>query len=134
MLYSIAVCDDSKEYGEIVAEIIEMVAKKNNIHCDISTYSSGTSLVQAFKENNFNIIFLDMEMPGLNGIQIGLQIRELSKKPVIFYLTSHREYAYESYEVKAKNYLLKPISAHVIEKNLLECIEENKNEIGRAHV
>ena len=129
MLYSIAVCDDNKEYGEIVSEIIKMVAQKNNIHCNIGTYSSGASLVQAFKENKFNIIFLDMEMPGLNGVQTGLQIREISEDPVIFYLTSHKEYAYESYEVRARNYLLKPISAPVIEKNLLECIQDNKQEL-----
>ena len=129
MLYSIAVCDDSEEYGEIVTEIIKKAALKNNIHCNISTYNSGASLVQTFKENKFNIIFLDMEMPGLNGIETGLQIRKVSKEPVIFYLTSHKEYAYESYEVKAKNYLLKPVSESVIEENLLECIKDGAKEL-----
>jgi DNA-binding LytR/AlgR family response regulator len=129
MLFNIAVCDDNKEYGGIVAEIIKIAALNNNIHCNISLYSSGTSLVSAFKENKFDIIFLDMEMPELNGIQTGLQIREISKDPVIFYLTSHKEYAYESYEVKAKNYLLKPVSTSVIEKNLLECIEDKRERL-----
>ncbi len=129
MIYNIAVCDDYKEYGEIVTELIRSVASNKNIECNISTYSSGISLIEAFKENEFDIIFLDMEMPELNGIETGLRIREISKNPVIFYLTSHKEYAYESYEVKAKNYLLKPVSAAVIEKNLLECIEESKENI-----
>ncbi len=129
MKLNIAVCDDYKEYGEIVTEIIKTVASNNNIDCNISTYSSGANLVQAFKENEFDIIFLDMEMPELNGIQTGLLIREISKDPVIFYLTSHKEYAYESYKVKARNYLLKPVSASVIEKNLLECIEDKKEDV-----
>lgn len=129
MIYNIAVCDDYKEYGEIVTELIRSVASNKNIECNISTYSSGISLIEAFKENEFDIIFLDMEMPELNGIETGLRIREISKNPVIFYLTSHKEYAYESYEVKARNYLLKPVSAAVIEKNLLECIEESKENI-----
>lgn len=129
MIFNIAVCDDHKEYGEIVAEIIKTVALSRNIDCNISTYNSGTSLVQDFKKHEFDIIFLDMEMPELNGIETGLLIREISKDPVIFYLTSHKEYAYESYKVKARNYLLKPVSAAVIEKNLLECIEESKEEV-----
>jgi len=129
MKLNIAVCDDYKEYGEIVTEIIKTVALNNNIDCNICTYSSGANLVQAFKENEFDIIFLDMEMPELNGIQTGLLIREISKDPVIFYLTSHKEYAYESYKVKARNYLLKPVSASVIEKNLLECIEDKKEDV-----
>ena len=129
MTLSIAVCDDSQEYGEIVTHIIKEVALKNNIDCNISAYNLGRNLVQAFKENEFNIIFLDMEMPELNGIETGLLIREISKDPVIFYLTSHKEYAYESYKVKARNYILKPVSALVIEKNLLECTKEKKEQI-----
>lgn len=127
MMNNIAVCDDSIEYGEIVSEIIKSISLKNNINCNISTFSSGRSLLKAFKEIEFDIIFLDMEMPDLNGIETGLLIREVSKNSVIFYLTSHKEYAYESYQVKAKNYLLKPVNASVIEKNLLECIAERKN-------
>ena len=127
MINNIAVCDDSIEYGEIVSEIIKSISLKNNINCNISTFNSGRSLLNAFKEIEFDIIFLDMEMPELNGIETGLLIREISKNPVIFYLTSHKEYAYESYQVKAKNYLLKPVNASVIEKNLLECIAERKN-------
>ncbi len=129
MKFNIAVCDDNREYGEIVTEMLKQVTLNNNINCNISTHNSGKSLVQAFKKNKFDIIFLDMEMPELNGIETGLLIREISKDPVIFYLTSHKEYAYESYQVKAKNYLLKPVSVNVIERVLLECIEENMEDI-----
>lgn len=129
MKFNIAVCDDNREYGEIVTEMINQVTLNNDINCNISTYNSGRNLVQDFKKNKFDIIFLDMEMPELNGIETGLLIREISKDPVIFYLTSHKEYAYESYQVKAKNYLLKPVSTNVIEKVLLECIEENNEDV-----
>lgn len=128
MIFNIAVCDDSIEYGEIVTEIIKEVTLKNNIDCNISTFSSGKKLVQAFKENIFDVVFLDMEMPELNGIETGLLIRGISKNPVIFYLTSHKEYAYESYKVKARNYLLKPVNAAVIESNLVEFIDESKKQ------
>lgn len=123
-MVNIAVCDDSKEFGEIAKELIITAMAKNNIECSISTFISGLSLVQAFQENKFDIIFLDMEMPETDGIKTGLLIREISDKPIIFYLTSHKEYAYESYRVKAKNYLLKPVNGDVLEKELLECIEE----------
>lgn len=129
MALNIAVCDDSREYGEIVTYMIKEAALKNNIECNISTFNSGRNLVQAFKENEYDIIFLDMEMPELNGIETGLLIRKISEDPVIFYLTSHKEYAYESYNVKARNYLLKPVSALVIEKNLVECTKEKKEQI-----
>jgi DNA-binding LytR/AlgR family response regulator len=128
MLYRIAICDDSLEYCHIVSEIIESISKKNKIECTITIFVSGKELIKAFKENNFDIIFLDMEMPELNGIETGLLIRQMSKDVIILYLTSHKEYAYDSYKVKAKNYLLKPVSEFVIEQNILECIEEKKQE------
>lgn len=126
MIFNIAVCDDSAEYGVIVTDMINEVTIKNNIDCNISTYDSGIKLVQAFKENEFDIIFLDMEMPELNGIETGLLVREISKNPVIFYLTSHKDYAYDSYKVKAKNYILKPINLNIMESVLLECFDEKK--------
>lgn len=125
-MVSIAICDDSKEYCEIVMEMISVVMTTNNIDCKTSTYILGSSLVQAFKEKTFDIIFLDMEMPEMDGIEAGILIRKISDKPIIFYLTSHKEYAYDSYKVKAKNYLLKPIQSAVIEKELLKCMEELK--------
>lgn len=123
-MINIAICDDYREFGEITEKLIKAIMKKNNISCNISTFISGLSLVQAFYENKFDIIFLDMEMPETDGIKTGLLIREISDKPIIFYLTSHKEYAYESYSVKAKNYLLKPVNAGVLEKEIMECMKE----------
>lgn len=121
MNINIAVCDDSKEYSEIITEIIKRAIDNK---ANVSTFNSGQDLVQAYEQGRFDIIFLDMEMPGMNGIETGLKIRTMDEAAVIFYLTSHKEYAYESYSVKAKDYLLKPISIPVIEKVLKECIAE----------
>jgi DNA-binding LytR/AlgR family response regulator len=123
-MVNIAVCDDSKEYVKIVKDVISRIMSANNIAYSISTFTAGINLVEVYKRKPFDIIFLDMEMPETDGIKTGLLIRELSDKPIIFYLTSHKEYAYESYQVKAKNYLLKPIQCEVLEKELLQTIEE----------
>ena len=128
-MVNIAVCDDSKEFCEIVKELIKSVMEKNSISCNISTFISGLSLVLAYKDKNFDIIFLDMEMPETNGIETGLLIREISDKPIIFYLTSHKDYAYESYQVKAKNYMLKPVNIDLLEKEILECMKELKEPV-----
>lgn len=129
MVVKIAICDDSKEFGEIVKELIIAIMTKNDISCNVSTYISGLSLIEAYKVNEFDIIFLDMEMPDINGIETGLLIREVSDKAIIFYLTSHKEYAYEAYQVKAKNYLLKPVKSDLLENELFECMKELKETI-----
>ncbi|MDF2678504.1 MAG: DNA-binding response regulator [Bacillota bacterium] len=134
MAYNIAVCDDSVEYCEIVAEMIKVAVSRNNINCNLYTYVSGKDLIKSFNDMKFDIIFLDMEMEEINGIDTGLLIREISKDTLIIYLTSHREYAYESYQVKAKDYLLKPVKLNVIERVLTECAEELKRNINYLDV
>ncbi len=120
---NIAVCDDSKDYSEIVTNFILNVIS-NRVDCNVSTFNSGNHLVQAFEENKYDIIFLDMEMPDINGIDTGKKIREVSNNAIIFYLTSHKKYAFESYSVGARDYLLKPVSYATIEKVLVDCIKE----------
>lgn len=134
MAYNIAVCDDSVEYCEIVAELIKVVVSRNNNNCNLYTFISGKELVKSFNDIKFDIIFLDMEMHEINGIDTGLLIREISRDSMIIYLTSHREYAYESYQVKAKDYLLKPVSLHVLERVLVECVEELKKQLSYLDV
>jgi DNA-binding LytR/AlgR family response regulator len=134
MAINIAVCDDSVEYCEIVAEMIKVVVSRNNINCNLYTYVSGKDLVKSFNDIKFDIIFLDMEMQEINGIDTGLLIREISKDSMIIYLTSHREYAYESYQVKAKDYLLKPVKLNVLERVLIECAEELKKNLNYLDV
>jgi DNA-binding LytR/AlgR family response regulator len=97
---------------------------KNHIKCNISTYGSGMELISEYAKIKFDIIFLDMEMPELNGIETGLLIRGISNESIIIFITSHKEYAYESYKVKAKDYLLKPLSYHELENVLLHILKE----------
>lgn len=123
MIYNIAVCDDSEEYAEIITSMICEIALKNNIDINVSTFISSMNFIQALQENNFHIVFLDMEMPKINGIEAGLLIRETNHKTVIFYLTSHKEYAYDSYKVKARDYLLKPVSISQLEHSLLDGLQ-----------
>jgi DNA-binding LytR/AlgR family response regulator len=58
------------------------------------------------KSHHVDLIFLDMNMPGLNGIQF---LKSLRKKPLVIFTTAYSQYAVESYEHDAVDYLLKPI-------------------------
>ncbi len=133
-MLKIAICDDSVEYGDIVTQIVNEVMLKNNINHNISTFNSGKELIKSFIGKRFDIIFLDIEMPEIDGIETGLKIREIGDNAIIFYLTSHKEYAYDSYRVKARDYLLKPVSFSTIEKVLLECIKELEGNLNYLDV
>lgn len=122
--YRIAVCDDSKEHVEIISNMIDLILKNNKLNCLFETFTSSKELIANHEKRNFDIIFLDMEMPEQNGIETGLSIKNIADNTKIIYVTAHQGYAYDSYKVKAEDYLLKPIDYLKLENSILLCFKK----------
>ena len=122
MLYRIAICDDIKEFAVVIEEKIKNFFERKNIRYLIDYYESGFTLLHAMEKFHYELIFLDMEMPEINGIETGLALRKLDQEVKIIYVTAHPGYALESYSVHAFDYLLKPIDTKKMEKSLEELL------------
>lgn len=125
-MLKIAICDDNITF----LTQIRISLEQWNRHSEpmlISTFSDGDSLIHAHSAAPFDIIFLDVVMPLLNGISTAWEIRETDKVVKIVFLTSSPEYAVDSYRVKASNYLLKPVSRDA----LLRCMDELFQELRK---
>jgi len=124
----IAICDDDPASLTHIAFLLESWAK--GCPCfSLERFSEGDSLIRAQKSGNpFDIILLDIIMPGFNGIETAREIRAVDKAVKIVFLTSSSEFAVDSYSVKASNYLLKPVSPEA----LFACLEELSGEIAQA--
>lgn len=103
----IAICDDEEKYRIQLKTILDKLLI--NTDDDIETFDDGRYLAAAFREVPFDLIFLDIEMPSVDGITLAKKIRSLSDKVNIVFLTGHIEYALEGYEVNALRYLTKPV-------------------------
>ena len=97
-----------------------------NAEYDIDTFSGGSSLYEAFLKNPFDLVFLDIEMPGIDGITLAKRLRAVSENVQIVFLTSHIEYALEGYEVNALRYLVKPVDMNKLSE-VLKYIQDKKN-------
>lgn len=73
----------------------------------IDTCTDAMSAFQMLNDQPIDLVFLDIEMPGINGISF---IKSLTDPPAVILTTAFREYAFESYEIEVVDYLLKPIS------------------------
>ncbi|MEM7296836.1 MAG: LytTR family DNA-binding domain-containing protein [Bacteroidota bacterium] len=73
----------------------------------VDTCSDAMSAFELLNEQSIDLIFLDIEMPGIDGISF---IKSLTNPPPVILTTAFREYAFESYEIEVVDYLLKPIS------------------------
>lgn len=106
MSLKIAICDDvSTDRDSLVSMINE-----SNPQCDCSTYESGESLLWDFENgNHFDIIFLDIFMKGINGVETAKRIRTKSLNVLIIFVSSSDDFYRESYDLYAFNYLIKPL-------------------------
>lgn len=120
----IAVCDDEELFRIEFKSVLDKVLI--NAEYDIDTFSGGSSLYEAFLKKPFDLVFLDIEMPGIDGITLAKRLRALSENVQIVFLTSHIEYALEGYEVNALRYLVKPVDMNKLSE-VLKYIQDKKN-------
>ena len=106
----IAACDDDLKFLQELSELLNVYGNANNCHIEYKIFSNPLELVTQMEEgSHYDAIFLDICMPGINGIQCAKDIRMFDNFVKIVFLTSSTEYAVESYSVKAHDYLVKPI-------------------------
>lgn len=107
---NIAICDDLKEERATIASHAQSYFSNGNI-CE---YDGGADLIFAHEKNRFDLILLDMLMPGLNGIETAEKIRAFDEQIPIIFITTTDDFAVQSYRVLAFDYLLKPVTAETM--------------------
>lgn len=117
----IAICDDEQEINNQISNMI----KKYLLDSEIVCYLSGKDLLSVSQK--FDIIFLDIQMEGLNGIETAKNIRKCDDNVIIIFITGIKEYVFEAFDVAAFHYLLKPIQ----EEKLHEVLERAEREINK---
>ena len=107
----IAVCDDEIHFIDAICPMLEKWAKEREIKLTLYRFMNGDDLIDAQKSECMDLIILDVIMPLLSGIDTARELRNTNQTVPIVFLTSSREFAVDSYEVKALNYLIKPVDA-----------------------
>ena len=121
MKLNIAVCDDEKAIREQINELIE---KEKPGVCP-EFYETGDSLLAAGKQ--FDIVFLDIQMDGTDGIETAKLLRQRDEDAILIFITGIREYVFKAFDVAAFHYLLKPIE----EDKFHEVFQRAKRELEK---
>ena len=120
----IAICDDDKDCIHEAKASIEKWLDFSGIASQILTFDNGDDLISENKCEPIDIIFLDIVMPLLNGIDTAKEIRDFDERTKIIFLTSTPEFAVASYNVEASDYLLKPVDYEHISRVLFKVTQE----------
>ena len=122
----IAVCDDEKKF----LQQFRAITDKAYTSLDIVTeeFTDGVELLRCFKTRSYDIVFLDIEMPSIDGLTLARKLRELSEEVYIVFLTGHIEYAIKGYEVNALRYLTKPAEENAVREVLDHVLKKQSSE------
>jgi DNA-binding LytR/AlgR family response regulator len=111
----IAICDDSKENLALLEDVVDgLKLRETEVEC----FENGESLLRYIsdsKENFYQIYLLDIEMPGINGLETAKQIREIDKRAIIIFVTAYSDYVFSSFEVQPFRFINKPVDREKLE-------------------
>lgn len=121
----IAIVDDEKGIREQIKELIE----RRMAECELAVYGTGGELLASGK--HFDMIFLDIQMDGKNGIETARELRERGEEAVLIFITGIKEYVFEAFDVAAFHYLLKPIEESKFAEVFKRAVKETENRMVR---
>lgn len=104
----ILVCDDEKRYCQIINEYI-LANFDENSEGVIDTFNSAKELTSFCLKNEPDILFLDIELGDMNGIDLAKYLRNEFPNLIIVYITNHPDYVFSCFETEPLNFLRKPI-------------------------
>jgi DNA-binding LytR/AlgR family response regulator len=131
-LIRIAICDDEPEQIEILREYLVRIQFRLNLDMLLSTFTEGRMLVGSIGAGEgYEIVFLDIRLRDMNGIEAAKRIRENDRNTLIVFVSGRTDYILKGYEARAFRFIVKPISESVIADVLNKAILEMQlNERG----
>jgi len=125
----IAICDDEASLIEDLKKAV-MASSAWDPDATVSGHADGESLLAEHERNPYDIVFLDIEMDGMSGMEAGHRIRENDKEVFLIFVTSHKQFIEEAFIVEAFDYVSKPITSEkindVIERVLKKYISQHQ--------
>lgn len=108
-MLQVKLCDDDEEILAGYARLIEGIAEKNGLEVQLRQFTNAQALLFAMEDAiaETDIVYLDVQMPGVNGVEAAKQLRALGCGAQIIFLTNSREYVFDSFDAAPLQYLLK---------------------------
>lgn len=125
MVVRVAIVEDETKLHDYYGKLLEAWGKAENVRL-ISTFieSAEEYLFKYDRPNTFDIIFLDVCMKDMNGMELAHKIRKFDRNVQIVFLTGKPEYVFEGYEIGAVRFLVKPVDESRLAEALNACMEK----------
>lgn len=124
MAYQIGLCDDELYQIKVNGLFLKEIATKNDMDLEYHGFSNGAQLKKYLLNKDLDILFMDIDLGNESGVELAAQLSRQYPKMVIAFVTGHREFMEEAFEMDAMGYLVKPYEINrmerVLRKSLLQ--------------
>lgn len=132
-MLNVAVVDDEEKERAHLSQLLTRYAQAKGEKFQTVSFESGVQFLTDYQANRFDMVFMDVDMPGLDGFATARKLREQDTSAVLVFVTNLARYAIRGYEVDALDYLLKPLTyeafALKIKKAVSICRRNCKNRV-----
>lgn len=121
-MIKIAIVEDNEIEAQQLLSCLQHYEKECKQTFQIDLFNDAKAFLDSYNVN-FDIIFFDIEMPGINGMKAAFKLREFDKNVIIIFVTNMAKFAIKAYEVNALDYILKPVKYEKLLFKIQKAIE-----------
>ena len=131
--YRVGLCDDEKRMLKINNHfMMEIDEEYEEFTLDLINFMAGKDMVEYMKREPLDIAILDVDMIGMDGMEVAKKLKEINEDIVVFFITGHSEFAVEAFDVDAIGYVMKPVDKEKLERTLLKAVTKVRELKGRT--
>ena len=124
-MLNIAIVEDNRQDRDLLVRALQEYEMQHDLHFSIKSFEDGEDIAVDYKAGQ-DIIFLDIEMPFMDGMSAAGKIREKDPAVILIFLTNMPQFVMHGYKVEALDYLLKPVSYFALSETLKRALSRIK--------
>ena len=123
MNIKVAIVEDNQESSQLLSEMLNRYSAETDISFEITTHADGMVFINTFR-SQYDLVFLDIEMPIMNGMAAAKELRKVDKDTLLVFVTNLAQFAVDGYEVQAFDFIIKPVKYANFKMKLARIINE----------